>query len=298
VIGVGIGHKNFDPKTDLCVHFYVQRKLEPDAVPQGSLIKKTIGSVQTDVIETRRFVAFQSPRPAPGFSIGLDYTAPNVDPTITGTLSAFVKINGDYYVLGSNHTMMVNGRVPAGKEILFKLKDKFTDPKKQVFATADVFVPLSQNNLNYVDCALAKVDKKDRKRIKIQFPERIVTSGNPIPPEVGMEVTRIDDTERATGVITSVTAYTPIDYRFGTYKFDDLVKIQGKDGPFAKPGDSGALLVDLKTKRPTAIVIGGSSRFTIACSLETALTELKTVVNPNKGLIASMGKTSSIRLLF
>src|SRR5438552_2037915 len=73
VIGIGIGHKNYDPNSDLCVHCYVERKLDPGAIPEAFLIKKTLGSVQTDVIETGRFVSFQGAAPAakavPGSSI-------------------------------------------------------------------------------------------------------------------------------------------------------------------------------------------------------------------------------------
>jgi len=279
VIGIGIGHKNNDPLTDLCVHCYVQRKLDPGAVPEGFLIKKTLGSVQTDVIETGRFVSFQSPAPAakaaPGSSIGIKYLAANVDPTITGTLGGFVKINGDYYVLGSNHAMMVNGRVPPGTPITFKVPNQFN---QLVFASTTVYVPLVQagpNYPNHVDCALAKVENPNL--IATQFPDWIVDA-DPVEPEAQMKVSRVDDTDKATGVITSVNGHMPIDYRFGTYDLDDLVVIEGYNGQFAKPGDSGAIVVDQATKKATAMVIGGSSKYTIACRLTTAIRDLATAL--------------------
>jgi hypothetical protein len=277
VIGIGIGHKNDDPKTDLCVHCYVERKLDPGAVPEGFLIKKTLGSVQTDVIETGRFVAFQDaaaePKASPGSSIGLDYMAPNVDPTIIGTLGGFVKINDDYYVLGSNHAMMANGRVPKGTPITFKIPNTFG---QRVFASTAVHVPLVQagpNYPNHVDCALAKVENSEL--VETQFPDRIVDYSNPIDPETQMKVSRVDQSDKATGVITGVNVHMRIDYRFGTYDFDDLVLIEGDYGQFAVPGDSGALVVDQATKKATALVIGGSSKYTIACPIATAFRELE-----------------------
>jgi hypothetical protein len=283
VIGVGIGHKNYDPdpKAELCVHCYVERKLDPGAIPEGFLIKKTLGGVLTDVIETGRFVAFQGDNvAAPGSSIGLNYLAPNVDPTITGTLGGFVKIGPTLYVLGSNHAMMVNGRVPAGTRILFKPPDQFIDdPNRYVFARTTAYVPLIQAGPNYpnnVDCALAEVENPDL--VETQFPNQIVEFGDPVDPEAHMQVSRVDATDPATGVITGVNVHMPIDYRFGTYDFDDLVLIEGDNGQFAKPGDSGAILVDQVTHKATALVIGGSSKYTIACPLATVFRELTTVL--------------------
>jgi hypothetical protein len=275
VIGIGIGHKNDDPLTALCVQCYVERKLDPGAVPEGFMIKKTLGSVQTDVIETGRFVAFQDaplePKAAPGSSIGLDYTAPNVDPTVIGTLGGFVKIDDDYYVLGSNHVMMANGRVPKDKPIIFKIPNTFG---QRVFASTTVYVPLVQagpNDPNHVDCALAKVENPEL--VATQFPDWIVYS-DPVEPEPQMRVSKVDNTDNATGVVRSVNVHMRIDYRFGTYDFDDLVLIEGDYGQFALPGDSGAIVVDRDSKKATALVIGGSSKYTIACPLTTAFKEL------------------------
>src|SRR5262245_56760884 len=98
-----------------CVRFYVERKIEPEkSIPQSlQIAKKLVGEkVDTDVIETRRFVSFQSNaaqlKAAPGASIGLDYDAPNVDATRVGKLGAIVEIGGTKYVLGANHVMAVN----------------------------------------------------------------------------------------------------------------------------------------------------------------------------------------------
>src|SRR6266566_6058292 len=117
VIGIGIGRKikNNRVLPDLCVRFYVDWKIKPGetVIREAFRIPEKYGEVQTDVIETGRFCSFQSTA-APGSSIGLDRqkVPPNVDPSITGTMGLVVKMGGNFYVLGSNHTMVVNGRVP------------------------------------------------------------------------------------------------------------------------------------------------------------------------------------------
>jgi len=61
VVGVGVGtklvegHSNGAP----CVRFYVERKVAKESIPPEHLLPTTINSIETDVIETGRFVAFQ-----------------------------------------------------------------------------------------------------------------------------------------------------------------------------------------------------------------------------------------------
>jgi hypothetical protein len=292
VIGVGIGPKvkRDGSRGELCIQHYVLRKIEPVAlIPEKYLIQpRTSNGVLTDVIQTGRFVSFQgeAKRAAPGSTIGIDYVAPNVDSNISSTLSAFVKFGGEYYALLSNHAITVNGRVPPGTRILLRPPGEFIDdPNKYIFASTDAFVRLSQRYTNQVDCALAKVDKKDYERIETQFPDRIVQWGEPIDPEPGMKVRRVDEDpgDRAPGEIVGVNVKTPIDYPFGAFDFDDLVMIKGDDGPFANPGDSGGLLVDQASGKATALVIAGGRDYTVACPLKTCFLELERALAEGKG---------------
>lgn len=282
LIGVEIDIKVKDAKPlgYKCVCFYVERKIEPEKTIDPRLrIPKQLGeAVDTDVIETRRFVSFQSHAPklkaAPGSSIGLDYDAPNVDATRLGTLGAFLDIGGTVYVLGANHVMAVNGRVPTGTPILFRPPGKFANPGEYVLARKTVHIPLSQPGPNLVDCALAEViDQKNIKmKIETYFPKGIVVaSGEMITPKAGMKVVRVDvdRKEQAKGVIKCVGCKAQIDFRFGAFDFDDMVLIEGENGEFANPGDSGALIVDLETNQVTAMLVGGSRKYAIASPLST-----------------------------
>src|SRR5258708_6635801 len=111
VVGVGIGHKGTGSEEKRGVHIYVDglKQNHPDRrIPIEDFAKST--GVDAHLIEAGRFHSFG---PEAGCSIGLDYEAPNVDPSITGTLGAVVDIAGTRYALGSNHVMRANGHIPA-----------------------------------------------------------------------------------------------------------------------------------------------------------------------------------------
>ena len=70
VVGVGVGSKLVEGRStdQKCVRFYVERKVNKDAIPPDYVLPERIGDIETDVIETGRFRAFQlrwSPRNAP-----------------------------------------------------------------------------------------------------------------------------------------------------------------------------------------------------------------------------------------
>jgi hypothetical protein len=285
VIGVGIGPRirNGEPVSDeLCVRFYVEKKIRPlEAIDQLYRIpEKLVGDVPTDVVEAGRFVSLGY-HGAPGGSIGVDYDAPNIDPGMAGTLGAIVRVGGIYYALGSNHVIAVNGRVPIGQRVMFNPSGKFVvSPSEYIFARLSAYVYLRPEGPDYdskkpnrVDCALAKVEHPDR--VTGEAPDRIFDSSDLQEPKPGDLVGRVDESDKATGVIQEVEARVRIAYPFGTFDFDDMVLIGGYDNrPFANPGDSGALIVNRETKKPTAMVVGGSQNFTVACKLSHVREEL------------------------
>lgn len=275
VIGVGVGPWN-KPGTSVnerCVRFYVEKKIPLEAVDKEFLIPKTLaGNFPTDVIEARRFVSFDH-EVAPGASISVDYDAPNVPACLAGTLGAIVKVGNFWYLLGSNHIMAMNGRVPILKRIYFNPPESFVDnPDDYIFGRLAAWVPLrpegpgyDPNQPNQVDCAVALVENADR--VTGEFPGRIVDCADIVDPVPGDIVTRVDDIDKAIGTVEEVGARVRIAYRFGTFDFDNMVLIKGIGGAFASPGDSGALVV---TKgKPTAMIVGGSQNYAIACKLSS-----------------------------
>jgi hypothetical protein len=252
---------------------------------------QNIYGVPTDVIETGRIVPFQA---GPGSSIGFDERdlPPNVDPAVSGTLGAVAALGGKYYVLGSNHAMAVNGRA-TGARIVFRPPDRLIDdPGKYIFGRITDHVHLTQAGPNTLDCALAEIEDEFLGRVRAEFPNHIVTSAAGIDPEVDMPVTKVDESEATMGKIVSVNAQRRFDFSFGSFDFANLVLIEGDEddgnGPFAKPGDSGALVAGLDPNdnqyKATAIVMGGSRRklvtggwksYTLACSFNDAVAELE-----------------------
>jgi len=290
VIGIGIGPKlkGGTPTGQTSVRFYVERKIKPlEAIHERFRIKNQCGGLPTDVIEVGRFASFDY-KPAPGSSICLGYQAPNVEPGVPGTFGAVVRMNDKLYALGSNHVMKVNGRVPMGVEILFVQPGEFMDdPARNVMARTSVHVQLIQNSEkpNHVDCALAEIVTG---RVEAELPRAYeVKSAEILDPEPLMSVARVDESENATGMIEEINVRARIDYRFGTFDFDDLVLIKGNNRRFGRAGDSGALVLgrDKNDKwSPTALVVGGNQNYTLACPLRACLDELeKALAGLSKG---------------
>jgi hypothetical protein len=281
VVGVGIGRKlQGGNPAELSVRFYVERKIRPlEAIDERFRIPSMFpGGIPSDVIETRRFMSFDS-EVAPGANIGVDYSAPNVSSALGGTLTAIVKVGDIWYALGSNHVMAVNGRVPLLRRILFKPPQKFIDdPDKYIFARVAAWVPLRPEGPGYdpaqpntVDCALAVIENPQG--VTGAFPSKVVDHTDIADPEAGDEVIRVDDQEEVKGTIEQVGARVRIAYGFGTFDFDDMVLIKGCTGPFASPGDSGALVV--KNGKPCAMIVGGSQNYAVACKLSNVRDGLK-----------------------
>lgn len=283
VIGVGIAGTDPD---GLSLRLYVQRGSTPAPIPDA------YDNAPTTVIETRRFVSFASStyrvraapgvKAAPGATISLDSQQPNIDPNALGTLGAVVDFGDRRYILGSNHVMAVNGRVADDTRIIYRPPDRFIDdPRKYILAKMKAYVPLvpGDDKRNQVDCALAEVGQADRDKVVAEFPRKLVKYPDIVTPLRGMKVGRVDESDNATGVIEDAHLRVRIDYRFGTFDFDDMLLIKGDQGPFAKPGDSGALVFDAATNKATAIVVGGSQEYTIACPLQKCLDQLRPLLS-------------------
>jgi hypothetical protein len=295
-VGIDIGPRIKGDVTnpdETCLRFYVERKIrDKKAIDERFDVEKY--GVPSDVIEIGRIVRFQG---GPGSLVGFDQRKlpSNVDPANFGTMSAVVGIGSKHYILASNHAMAVNGRATDAR-IAFKPPSLIDDPQKYIFARITDHVHLTQAGPNTVDCALAEIEDQFLGRVRAEFPNRIVTSGDGIEPGVNMPVTKVDESEETKGKIVSINAQPRFDFSFGSFDFQNLVLIEGDedDGnrPFAKPGDSGSLVAGFdkdekdkdKNYKATAIIIGGSRRrlingrwksYTFACSFNAAIAKLE-----------------------
>jgi hypothetical protein len=98
-VGVGIGHTLVKGKStgDHSIRFYVERKIDKKVIPKNFRLPKRVGNVETDIIETGRFVVLEAPqrrrmRPVrPGCSVGCQ---PKSGHLMAATFGAIVAKDG------------------------------------------------------------------------------------------------------------------------------------------------------------------------------------------------------------
>ena len=269
VVGIGIGRKlvNGRPTDTPAVRFYVERKVAKGALPADLMLPKSVNGVATDVIESGRFRALPASvplprrrlRPArPGGSVGFKFPDPaHAQYVMAGTFGAVAEASGTRYILSNNH-VLADGDV--GKDQIAKLTR---------------FVPVKAGGGNTVDCAIAEV--LDPKLVRATFLPKVgkLKSPEPIAAAEGMRVMKVGRTTGfTTGVVTDVSATLKVKYDLGVVRFDDQVFVEGDRGAFSDRGDSGSLIVDRATHRPTALLFAGSPAFTAGNHVSAVLAEL------------------------
>jgi hypothetical protein len=286
VVGVGVGRKITDgkPTGEYAVRLYVERKLPRDVIPTGFLLPDTLSGLPTDVVETGRFraqpaavpLAQRKMRPArPGCSVGFQFSGSQAGFVMAGTLGAIVQANGTRYLLSNNHVLANENALPANSPIFQPgLLDNGSSATDQI-ARLTRFVQLRADQPNQVDCAIAEV--LDPKLVRATFLARVgrLKSNAPIDAVEGMRVHKVGRTTGYTrGAVIDVSADVAVTYDLGNVTFQGQVLVQGDQGMFSDRGDSGSVIVDRDTQRPTALLFAGSSTHTIANHLADVLAQL------------------------
>lgn len=110
--------------------------------------------------------------------------------------------------------------------------DPVVDGDRQRIGTLDWYLPLVPGEPNRLDLATVELD---------QAPEEGVTRA-PVDPEPGDEVLLRGARSGATrGLVSSVEHDESISYPGSKIPFVELIEVTGLDGPFSRPGDSGAI---------------------------------------------------------
>ena len=186
----------------------------------------------------------------------------NVPQVTAGTFGAVVEdAGGKRYILGSNHVMAYNGRAPQNTPIAAPgtLDDETTFT---VIGSRSGFVelhpaawPVTQvqgpGNMNTVDCALAELTPAGHAKL------------GALPPSVAAKepvMTEVHKTGRTTGLTQGAICILDwegfIDFSFGTFYFQHLKGVLSTgSGPFAAPGDSGAVVVEDATGAAVGMVM-------------------------------------------
>jgi hypothetical protein len=284
VTGVGIGAKIIKSrKTDRAsVRFYVARKLPDKLVPKASRLPREIDGIETDVVELGRLHAQPLStrlrhRPAkPGCSIGFATDDSQATLLMAGTFGAVVSRNGSKFILSNNHVLACENELPIGGLICQPALLDHGNPSRDAIAKLSAFIPLSAAQQNSVDCAIAEILDPNSIRTPLMAKVGKLASAEPIPAGEGMTVKKIGRGSGYTvGEVFDVSATLTLDYELGTLAFVDQLLIRGTDGPFSDNGDSGALIVDIESKRAVGLLIGGSNDYTVANHIQDVLNALQ-----------------------
>ena len=262
IVGVGISEKisKKKPTGKLALTFYVERKIDtkklrghqvvPPAVPEALSGRE---AVPTDVIELGRLrpEANATRKPVqPGYSIGhVKVTA--------GTLGAVVRRSKGYQLLSNSHVLADSGKGKIGDKVLYPGKaDGGKAPKDLVgklsrfkkFTTGGAFV-------NDVDCALCAPDRERIKDVRPDIKGLGLPTGTGIAKR-GMQVVKVGRTTGKTnGTVTDTNFRFVLNYPgVGDVGFRDQVLCTR----YTKPGDSGSLVLDQRTKKAVGLHFAGA----------------------------------------
>jgi hypothetical protein len=265
VVAVGIGNKEIAGQDTgiASVRIYVSKLFEVDELSIQSLVPKEILGVPTDVIELAP--AFFNPLSA--FTVAIADAPSNLNPILGGTVGAVVVSGGNRFILGTNHSLAANGRVPAGKPV-----GPVVNPIGRTLAGR--FVELLHAERNRADCALAQlVGTSPPGVFIIDRPDKVGE------PQLGQRVQK--GGVGTTGTIVDVSVDFFVDYSFATVLLEDQIFVKGGNGDFARQGESGAILVANDTGKAVAMVFASAGKFTAACPLQPALELLGVVPGAN-----------------
>lgn len=291
VVGIGVGEKSVAGMStgELCIRFYVERKVPREAIPRAYLLPQEIEGVKTDVIEGGRFRALTSTpgvsgvlatrqrlRPAqPGCSVGILLSGSEDGVVMAGTLGAVVEADGRWYILSNNHVLANEDRLLAGSPVFQPGLLDGGNLQQDEIARVTRSVKLSLVRPNKVDCAIAEI--LDRSTVSPAFLPNvgILSQANPGAMVEKTEVEKVGRTTTyTTGMVFDASADINVQFGMGALIFEDQVLIRGDQGAFSEPGDSGSVIVDRKTKQAVGLLFAGTSYYTAANQLAEVVLSL------------------------
>ncbi len=306
VVATGVGYKvTAGEKTStLSIICSVTEKLPKKKLSSANIVPQTVDGVPTDVIETGRIRAFQSPterlRPAlGGSSIGhREITA--------GTLGCLVKRGSEVFILSNNHVLANSNDAQPGDAILQPgPHDGGTFPDDHI-ANLEDFVPISFVSPEIPsDCKLASsisallnagcaaIGSSTRYRIvrpkaeanlvdaaiarplnPTDVSEEIIgigTLNGSAEAELGMAIQKSGRTTGYTkGVVDQIDVTVNVQYGAGRIaQFSDQLLA----GPMSQGGDSGSAVLDMD-RRLVGLLFAGGDTTTIFSRIQNVFSAL------------------------
>jgi hypothetical protein len=286
IVGVGVGRRIVDGEktNELCVRFYVERKLALDLIPPELRLPKEVAGYPTDVIQSGVFRALQAKesklRPAqPGCSVGVQFPATRSGVLTAGTLGAIVADKSGTYILSNNHVLADENRLPLGSPVFQPGLLDGGIPAVDRIAVLERFVRLDVGQPNRVDAAIARVT--DPVLIRCDYLPNVgaLHSGNSVPADEDMLVEKVGRSGYRQGRVFERSAEIRIQYDIGVIQFENQLFVEGVGATFSEEGDSGSLVVATETKRPVGLLCGGSGPLTVVNPIEDVLDALQVTIS-------------------
>jgi hypothetical protein len=274
VVGLGVAFKVTGKKTlsDVALAFYVEKKL-PLSQLRGShtvppLVRSGGKAVATDVVAIGRLRPDANVRHAPiepGYSVG-HFSGD------TGTLGAIVTAGQKYFVLSNSHVLAKCGLAKKGDSILYPGYDDGGKGTKDTIAKLSKFIKLKARGTNSVDTAIAEIDADQVAHILAKI-TGIGLIRATIKAKPGMKVEKVGRTSGKTQGTVISAKFRPLRLPYdgiGNVSFGDQILVTR----FTKPGDSGSLVVDVKTKKAVGLHFASANGGSVSAPIDRVLEEM------------------------
>lgn len=271
-VGVGMGYKLKGGKItgQKCLQVYVVKKKPKAKLPASELVPEVLVSgtepVTTDVIEVGRVVPEKlvTRNPIqPGYSIGhINVTA--------GTFGGLVTRGRAYGALSNSHVLAAAGKGKNGDAVLYPGKADGGKPADRVAKLARFRkFTVGGAYVNTVDAAVATFDKAQLKKVRAEVKNLGVPKGTIKKATLGMAITKTGRTTATTkGKVIGVAARLQINYPgVGLVGFKNQVLCTR----YSKPGDSGSLVLEQKSKKAVGLHFAGGPGGSFFNPIDTVL---------------------------
>jgi hypothetical protein len=284
--GPGLGVARGEPAIQLWVMHKVHESVLA-CLPEDYTLPKELGGVRTEVLSIGDLVAQScGERTAhPGCSVGAFTTA--------GTFGAYVWCDQRLCVLSNNHVLAAGDALAPGADIFAPALiagGTLANKVGQLFAK----VELDRLGDNFVDAALAELSSPQR-----TFAPNCATapcSDQALVPANDMEVEKIGfQTNRTQGTVLRTNADVRVRVPgLGRVLFKGQTFVSSSSlNPFSDYGDSGALVLEPKSRQAVGLLmggnVGGDYRVSVVTPLVLVLEQLSKVTGRLLRLVTSAG---------
>ena len=279
IVGIGISEKISKRKKTgkISMTFYVEKKIDlkyilpKDLIPEyfPELLNST-KKIITDVVEIGKIVLQENitaKKIQPGNSIGHASGG-------NGTLGAIVTDGKTNFLLSNSHVLAMNGLAKKGDLIIYPGADDGGTVAQNAVARLHDFKKFIKTAkfVNEVDCAIAK-PFEERKNDVLALIKGIGLPTGVITAKRGMKVTKAGGaTHKTTSTIIDADFHLKLDYgTLGEIGFTHQILSKS----FTESGDSGALVIDVKTRKAVGLHFAGGPKGSVCNPIQKVLDTLK-----------------------